>query len=284
MLDMPSATSSPMVDPTTPIPEIRFSVGEFRDALGVAPKGKPTDGPAAKADVDAPSVPKVSPKETTLLEEQYSVQSESSSSSSLPEKAVRGSGQVQYIIDENLMKRIRSPIRTDSSVYIFTSFSGNTVKIGRDLDPIRHVQEIRGECQCQAFAGQGTLSFPNVKRNFERAINLVYLELENFRTKISCQNQQHGSSCGFENEHRKWFDVPESVALNSVKLWGDFVEEAYTDRGFLRGDWEKRLTLLPKPGETEILSLRAGDTTTHHRLRNARYRDWFNSKRSQQSV
>ncbi|KAH8645983.1 hypothetical protein BGZ60DRAFT_570792 [Tricladium varicosporioides] len=273
-LETSSTTSSPMVDPAR---RIYVFGSESRDTPGASPNKKPKNGLAAKVEVDAPSLPEISPKATTP-EEELSVESESGISSSSASDAFRDLRQVQYTINKNLIEGMRSDAMGCRMIGIFTPPRGDIVKIGIDLDiSSLNDDEIRGECQGRAIAEQGQIFYLDVNAHFEKIMDLVYLELAHFQTKITCQYRQQIGGCRFEHEHRKWFNVPKSVAVNSIKLWSDFAKRAYTLDGSLKESWERRLTLLPMPGMTEIISLQAGNITKHHILRNARYRDWFYS-------
>jgi T5orf172 domain len=178
-------------------------------------------------------------------------------------------------------------------MYITKSLDRNTgrnlVKIdkGTDLD-LKYLNKARTDAGCQLQALDLVLVDLIHVKHPERAVKLVDTELENFRAKLDCQHRQSEvTSYAGEQEHRNWFDIPENVAIESVRRWRDFVHEAYNSAGTIKDKWVQMATLLPKPSHSEIQSLERGLLTgdeksiaLHHELRNSRYKQWIRDGRS----
>ena len=186
----------------------------------------------------------------------------------------------QGVIDGNIIKEIRSSIPTGGYVYIFKSVSRNLVKIGKATDVARRKNQIKTGCQLEDLDEVESDSY-HVKYP-ERVEKLVHLELQNFRVKFICQHSQE-----IEQEHREWFDVPENVAVQSVRRWRDFVETAYTPEGTIKEHWAKKATLMPNSSSPERRYLMTGldqsnknDLEKHHQLRHERYRNWIQDTHS----
>jgi hypothetical protein len=184
----------------------------------------------------------------------------------------------QDIIDSSLLKEMNLPIPIGGKLYIFKSPYKKLVKIGQATNINIRKEQQRIGCQLQYF-DQLEVDSMHCKHPV-RVARLVYHELHNFRANISCQG--HHQEVGkykelVEREHGEWFDVDEDVAIKSVRLWCDFVDQAYTSEGTIKEKWAKRMTLLPKPGIAETVYLERGlnNLESHHWSRNYRYKTWF---------
>lgn len=241
---------------------------------------------------DASSVSKIVVEEPIQLEDQMgaqNVQSGKITTPSLSGEAAQPPIQnySQDIIDSNLLKEMSSPIPQGGCVYISKSLDGKLVKIGRKaIDVNSHKQQIQAGCQLQDL-DQVEVQSVHVK-NPERVAKLVHLELQNFRAKNPRDSHQHvPSSEPVGQGPSEWFDVSESVAIKSVELWRDFVDQAYTSEGTIKENWARALTLLPKPSSSEIRFLGSSlgvrhedDIVLHHWLRHDRYRNWMLDEKS----
>ena len=199
----------------------------------------------------------------------------------------------QDVIDRNLIKEMVSSF-APKYVYIRKSLDKNTgrnlVKIGNDIGGrgLKGLDKERTDAGCQLQALDPTLVDQVLVKDSERAVKLIYTELENFRAKIDCQHRQcAATSYSDEQEHSKWFDIPVNVAIESVRLWCSFVGMAYNSGGTIEDKWAKMATLLPKPSLSEIKSLEKGLLTGdeeiisfHHELRNSRYKQWIKDGQS----
>jgi hypothetical protein len=190
----------------------------------------------------------------------------------------------QDIIDSSLVKQMKLPIPVSGKVYIFKSPDKKLVKIGYASNINLRKEQQQIGCQLQYY-DQVEVDSMHCKHPV-RVARLVHLELHNFRANLGCQG--HHQKVGkyndlIEREHGQWFDVDEGVAIQSVRLWRDFVDQVYTSEGTIKENWAKRMTLLPKPSgaETFYLESRLGgsggnDSAYHHWWRNHRYTTWFN--------
>lgn len=187
-------------------------------------------------------------------------------------------------IHNDIIQKIRLPNSQGGNVYVFKSLDGTLIRIGAAAaiqTPTSASQD--HYCSLQAL-DQAEVEVIKVKHFAERVLSLVYLELANFRVQATCQ---HGTEDLGEEEHRKWFKVPGVVALQSVRLWRDFVDQAYTSEGSLRGDWAPSYMFIPPPTSREYkllqLGLNAGDESAlnvHHALRHKRYESWISDWRT----
>jgi hypothetical protein len=233
---------------------------------------------------DASSVLQAVTEEVTPLEAQTRAQNAPPGMSATPplsEEATKSStvSHSQETIDSNLIKEMTSPIPHGGYVYILKSFERNLVKIGKYTDLNLLLQQIKVECQLKSLVPVEVGSI--YVKHPERVAKLVHLELQNFRARTTCQHQHGASDEAVEQEHTQWFDVLESVAVRSVKLWRDFVNLAYTTEGAVSKDWAGYITTLPKPSSLEILYLEKGlgdgdetEIKLHHELRLLRYTEW----------
>lgn len=245
----------------------------------------PTDeGPRPERDTS--SVYELVIEESSPLERQMGdqdAQPKITKTRSLSEGAVQHSIQSHSkdIIDSDLIKEMSSSIPLGGYVYIFKSLDRKLVKIGKATDISVRKQQIQAGCQLQDFDLAKVHSI--YAKYPERVAKLARLELQNFQFNISCQNHhRHGdNSEAIEKEHREWFDVTESVAVESVQVWRDFVDQAYTSEGTIKDKWAKRLTLLSKTTSDEMFFLEQAlkdDNTfniwVHHQTRTRRYKKW----------
>jgi hypothetical protein len=188
----------------------------------------------------------------------------------------------QETIDNKLIKEMSSTIPRGGYVNIFKSPNGKLVKIGNATDVNLRKQQIQAGCQLKDL-DQVRVSSIYVEHP-ERVTRLVHLELLNFGAKIPCHRQHGAGREAVEQEHREWFDVSESVAVESVQVWRDFADHAYTSEGILKENWANWIAMLAKPGSIEIDLLEQGlgdddgiDAKLHHLLRSGRYRTWISA-------
>jgi hypothetical protein len=235
------------------------------------------------AEVPEPVFKKVIPSGEELGAQEPKAQK--SAISSLSEEEVQPSIKIhsQDLIDSSLVMEMNLEIPVGGKVYIFKSLDKKLVKIGQATNiNIRKEQQQIG-CQLQYF-DQVEVDSVHCKHPV-RVARLVHLELHNFRANISCQgnHQEVGKYKELvEGEHGEWFDVDEGVAIESVRLWRDFVEQAYTPEGTIKEEWAKRMASLSKPSFFETCYLERGlggsggnDLASHHWWRNFRYTTWF---------
>lgn len=211
-----------------------------------------------------------------------------------PKGAVQASTQScsQDVIDRNLIKEIVSIYPPRNYVYIRKSVDKNRntgrnlVIIGKGMGVLdfKDLNKARTGIGCQHQALDLIPVDLICVTNPERAVELVYKELENFQVKLDCQHQQsEATSYAGEMVHGRWFDIPEDVAIGSVRLWSTFIHEAYNPEGTtIKDTWRQMGTLLPKPSRSEIQSLEEGLLTgdeksiaLHHELRSSRYKQWI---------
>lgn len=285
----PPSTGIDLEDGTSTVSDSKSTDASAIMSQGLADLGL-TDDPPPQPEADTSSISKAVIEEAIPLEDQMGAQNARPGMSTTPslfEKAAKPSIQTHHsrdVIDSNLIKEMTSPIPQGGYVYVFKSPTRKLVKIGKATDVNLRKQQIQAGCQLQDL-DQVEVGSVHVKHP-DRVAKLVQLELENFRARITCQHHQHGASSeAVEQEHREWFDVSEIVALESVQLWRDFVDQAYTSEGTITENWATMLTLLPKPSPAEILSLEKGlgagdaiEVKIHHELRALRYRSWVTSQ------
>jgi hypothetical protein len=296
-----ATTFRPMEAPRpTPVLESLGNSNNLEDAPTKASGSEPKDIPAVipgtfnnlglrdqppQPEAVISSVPEAAIPQASPLRYQKGAQNSQAGISTTPSVLIHpwNQNKSQIIIDSNLLKEINSTISRGGYVTIFKShgsFDGKVpewIKIGKARDIILHKQQRRAGCQLEDF---DHVRVDSIYAKYpERVTKLVQLELENFQAKISCLHRHHYEEV--EQEHRQWFDVSESVAIKSVQLWCDFVDQAYTSEGALTEHWESMMTSLPKPCFEENLSLETGRVpgyeiyiSKHHALRNTRYRKW----------
>jgi hypothetical protein len=183
-------------------------------------------------------------------------------------------------IDQDMIQTIKSRNSPERCVYVFQSLNEELIRIGT-ATTVTHPPTSFAQARHCSLADLDRVEFEviEVKQFHERVLSLVYLELANFRVQATCQHEIEGWE---EEEHRQWFKVPGMVALQSIRLWREFVNKAYTSEGSMRDDWAKLYTStpLPKPREFELLKLglKVGDVSAlnvHHYLRHERYENWI---------
>lgn len=264
----PPSISIDLEDGTSTVPDLNFTDPSSIVSQGLAGLGLTNDSPP-QPEANTSSISKAVIEEAIPLEDQMGAQN-----------ARPG----MNVIDSNLIKEMTSPIPQGGYVYIFKSPARKLVKIGKATDVNLRQKQIQTGCQL-AYFDQVEVGSVHVKHP-DRVAKLVHLELENFRARMICQYHEHEATReAVEQEHKEWFDVSEIVALESVLLWSDFVDQAYTSEGALTENWARMLTLLPNPTSAEIdslekglKSLEAGDAIEvkiHHELRALRYRSWI---------
>jgi hypothetical protein len=237
-----------------------------------------------------------SPLRETAVEEPMLLKSQEKHENNQPAKIVdafasEGLGQTsipinsQEIVDRNLIKEMISVYSPRHCVYIRKILDRYTniklVKIGKGagLLDVDDQTKARTDIGCELLALDLVLVDLIHVTDPERALKLVYAELENFRAKTHCQHQHpEAISYADEQEHSKWFDIPENVAIESVQMWSGFIDEAYDSAGTLKDKWKQMATLLPKPSRSETQSLETGllnddkkSIALHHELRHGRY-------------
>jgi hypothetical protein len=285
----PSSISIDSEDGTSTVPDLKSTDPSSVMSQGLAGLGLTNDSPP-QPEANTSSISKAVIEETIPLEGQMSAQHARPGMSMTPslfENAAKLPIQTNhspYVIDSNLIEEMTSPIPQGGYVYIFKSPARKLVKIGKATDVNLRKKQIQTGCQL-AYFDQVEVGSVYVKHP-DRVAKLVHLELENFRARMICQDHEHEATReAVEQEHKEWFDVSEIVALESVLLWSDFVDQAYTSEGALTENWARMLTLLPIPTSAEIdswekglKSLEAGDAIEvkiHHELRALRYRSWI---------
>jgi hypothetical protein len=285
----PPSISIDLEDGTSTVPDLNFTDPSSMVSQGLAGLGLTNDSPP-QPEANTSSISKAVIEEAIPLEDQMGAQNARPGMSMTPslfEKAAKPPIQTNHspdVIDSNLIKEMTSPIPQGGYVYIFKSPARKLVKIGKATDVNLRQKQIQTGCQL-AYFDQVEVGSVHVKHP-DRVAKLVHLELENFRARMICQYHEHEATReAVEQEHKEWFDVSEIVALESVLLWSDFVDQAYTSEGALTENWARMLTLLPNPTSAEIdslekglKSLEAGDAIEvkiHHELRALRYRSWI---------
>lgn len=202
----------------------------------------------------------------------------------------------QDAIDRNLIKEMISVYPPRDCVYIRKSWKrhsarGKTlIKIGKGIDDpdLEDPNKARIDIGCKFQALNSVLVDLIYVVDPERAVKLVYAELENFRAKLDCQHQQPEATGNTgEQAHDKWFDIPEDVAIESVRRWCGFIQEVYNSAGTIKDKWTHMANSLPNPSRSEIVSLEIGfqngdekSLELHHELRNSRYKQWIRNGRS----
>ncbi|KAE9363006.1 hypothetical protein N431DRAFT_433228 [Stipitochalara longipes BDJ] len=191
----------------------------------------------------------------------------------------------QSAVDDKLLAEMSAPISQGGSVYVHVSKDLKLVKVSQGYVKGSR-PHILGQCK---LASSDTSLINHFSTMYpDRVEKLVQLELERFHAEVTCQHHLDGTeSDAVEDEHGKWFDVPENVVLASVGRWVGFVERAYTVEGNVEGKWAKSISLLLKPTEAETRALevsllasswgvKGGISWLHyHSIRNERYADWY---------
>jgi hypothetical protein len=191
------------------------------------------------------------------------------------------------LVDKSLLQAITLSRPQGGVVSVYKSVDLKLVKIGQ---PYFKDGQQKSLSQCNFFNANRTYVDCCWSLYPERVASLVHLELHNFGAKITCQHELTFRTD--EEEHNQWFDVPESVAIASVKMWNDFVNHAYTFNNKLREHWANVGDSLPAPTKAEIHALeeglKAGGESyllEHHLLRHKRYSEWVKEvKRSDPRV
>jgi hypothetical protein len=285
----PLSISIDLEDSTRTFPDLKSTDPSSTMSQGLAGLGLTNDSPP-QPEANTSSISKAIIEEAIPHEDQFGFQN-ARLGMSMPqwpfEKAAKLSPDD---IDSNLIKEMASPIPQGGYVYIFKSPNRKLVKIGKATDVNLREKQIQTGCQL-AYFDQVEVGSVHVKHP-DRVAKLVHLELENFRAEMFCQYHQHEATReAVEQEHKEWFDVSEIVALESVLLWSDFVDQAYTSEGALTENWARMLTSLPNPTPPEIHSLEKGlkglrglrglevgdeiEVKIHHELRALRYKSWI---------
>jgi hypothetical protein len=183
------------------------------------------------------------------------------------------------LVDKSLRQEINLSRLQGGLVSVYKSVDLKLVKIGQPYIKDGHHKFLT---QCKFFNADRTYAGGCWSLYPERVASLVHLELQNFGAKITCQHQLPLPETTGVEEHKQWFDVPESVANSSVKMWNDFVNYAYTFNNELRAHWAKMADSLPAPTNAEIHALEEGLKADgesylleHHLLRHKRYSEWI---------
>jgi hypothetical protein len=183
--------------------------------------------------------------------------------------------------DSNLIKGITSPIVQVGWVSIFKSQDRKLVKVGYETD--RQCRELQIQFGCELPVWDECEVESRCVWNPERVLQLVHLELQHFQAKTTCLHDRLShTAMKIKEEHRQWFDVPESVAVASLELWSGFVKMAYHGDGAITEYWKRKTSLLPSAPDVEIAALEVGlragggsHLSEHHSLRNKRYMEWI---------
>jgi hypothetical protein len=182
------------------------------------------------------------------------------------------------LVDKSLLQEINSLRLQGGLVSVYKSIDLKLVKIGQPYIKDGQQKSLK---QCKFFNADRTFVDCCWSLCPKRVASLVHLELQNFGAKVICQHQLT-PLIGEEEEHSQWFDVPESVAIASVKMWNDFANYAYTPNNELRGHWAKMADSLSAPTNAEIRALEEGlkaggesYLSEHHLLRHKRYSEWI---------
>jgi len=187
-------------------------------------------------------------------------------------------------IHDDMLSMIRIPNwQRGENVYISKSLNGRLIRIGtaKNMQLPKSLAQSRS-CSLDAL-NLVEVDVVKVKNFPVRVLSLVYLELANFKVQTTCQ---HGADGPEAEEHERWFKVPEQVALQSVRLWSDFVEQAYTSTGNMSEEWAKSYLLIPRPSSHEIWLLRKGledvwegptevFLSFYYNIRHDRYETWM---------
>ena len=182
------------------------------------------------------------------------------------------------VVDKSLVKEINSSRPRGGLVSVYKSVDLKLVKIDQ---PYIKDGDHKLLAHCKLFNAKRTYAGGCCSLYPERVASLVRLELQNFGAKMTCQHRLSVLKTG-EEEHKLWFNVPESVAISSVKMWNLFANYAYTPNNELRGHWAKMADSLPAPTNAEIHALEEGLKAggegyllEHHLLRHKRYFEWI---------
>jgi hypothetical protein len=186
------------------------------------------------------------------------------------------------LVDKSLLQEINLSRLQGGVVRVYKSVDLKLVKIDQpNILEAHHA----GLSRCKLFKADIMIHSYFWCLYPERVASLVHLELQNFRAKNTCNHPPN--SIAVEEEHEKWFDVPESVADASVKMWRDFVDCAYTFKNKLREHWANVGDSLPAATEAEIHALEEGlkpggesYLLEHHLLRHKRYSEWIEEMKS----
>jgi hypothetical protein len=149
----------------------------------------------------------------------------------------------QDIIDRNLIKEKVWVLRSRDWLSVRKSLDKSTgrhlIKFtdGLDLEDLKKIRTDAG-CQLKALELDSVLVDLILVKDPERAVRLVCTELEYFQARLYCQQRQsEATGCADEQGHIKWFDIPKDVALESARLWCDFVNKAYNSNGGIKHKW-----------------------------------------------
>ncbi|OCK81596.1 hypothetical protein K432DRAFT_442248 [Lepidopterella palustris CBS 459.81] len=111
------------------------------------------------------------------------------------------------------------------------------VKIGHSGDVEKRIQDIERTCGITGLKqvhDQDGIAIPY----YMRLENLVHTELRNFRKPLQCGKEK----CRNKSGHSEWYEVNEKVALESVKLWRNFLKkDPYDANGVLKSEWSRIL-------------------------------------------
>ena len=279
----PPSISIDLEDGTSTVPDLKSTDLSSTMSQGLAGLGLTNDSPP-QPEANTSSISKAIIEEAIPHEDQFGSQN-ARPGMSMPQSPFEIAAKLTPdAIDSNLIKEMTSPIPQGGYVYIFKSPTRKLVKIGKATDVNLRKKQIQTGCQL-AYFDQVEVGSVHVKHP-DRVAKLVHLELENFRARMFCQCRRHEATReAVEQEHKEWFDVSEIVALESVLLWSDFVDQAYTSEGALTDNWPRMLTSLPNPTPQEIYSLEKGlkglevgdaiEVKIHHELRALRYKSWI---------
>ncbi|KAG4410967.1 hypothetical protein IFR04_015902 [Cadophora malorum] len=143
--------------------------------------------------------------------------------------------------NDNILHTIKKFVAKEGFVYVLRApqYSAKhfpdelpLVKIGKSMNPKTRLRQIHDDCDISDL--ERVLDTEDSRsRYFHQIEALVHAELSPYQRIIECK-------CEHRANHREWFAVPESVALQSVQRWRRFIrQDPYDGRGLLRDVWSE---------------------------------------------
>ncbi|PVH82630.1 hypothetical protein DL98DRAFT_513732 [Cadophora sp. DSE1049] len=143
--------------------------------------------------------------------------------------------------NDNILHTIKKPIAKEGFVYVLRApqYSAKhfpdelpLVKIGKAMKPEDRVNNISTSCDISDL--ERVLDIEDSRcRYYYQIEKLVHAELSAYQRILKCD-------CKNGANHREWFAVPETVALQSIQRWRRFMrQDPYDGRGILRDVWSE---------------------------------------------